>query len=283
MNKWLFIWLFAFLVLVKLSNPASAQSRFIIAGVWDTTDYYHDIIPDTAIVWHFGSTAYYQLDINNDSVDDFTFTSSTSWAAFLGNECVYLTAINGEFYALKNYYVRIFEPNDTIRNDSTWLGNASRRICYHTWKQCPPLCPGYGTYVNNSLHDKFLGVRYFMQSDTLYGWIRFSTSCGILITLQEWVINKPASSSGIGETKLTNSLIISPNPFRNETTLYSSTPLHLATLNIYNAQGKRVRQMKNVSGHAIPILRENLPAGLCFVHLTQQSSEPVTIKLIISD
>lgn len=285
MNRLIFIWLSAFLVLVKLSNPASAQSRFIIAGVWDTTDHYQDIVPDSVIkYWQ-----YYYLDVNDDSITDFIFAGRyTSVPLIWGKMELYISAVNGEVHAECgdpfHKCLKIYDFSDTIRNDNKWFGNTERTICYYEYYKSVAGNPGSMTYFRNGLNDKYLGIRYFIQSDTLYGWVMISTgNYPDNITLQEWAMNKPVSSSGIGESKLTNSLRISPNPFRNETTLYSLTPLHSATLNIYNARGKRVRQMKNVSGHTIPILRYDLPAGLYFLHLTQQSSEPVTIKLIISD
>lgn len=74
-----------------------------------------------------------------------------------------------------------------------------------------------------------------------------------------------------------------PNPFSDETTLRISTPLSNATLTVYNAFGKHVREIKTISRQSVPFSRGNLPAGVYVVRLMQNDTLIATEKLIICD
>jgi len=73
-----------------------------------------------------------------------------------------------------------------------------------------------------------------------------------------------------------------PNPFSLQTTLHTNRPLTNATLSIYNTFGQLVNQMNSISGQTINLQRDNLPAGLYFIHITQEN-KMICQKIIISD
>ncbi|QLH30392.1 MAG: T9SS type A sorting domain-containing protein [Candidatus Parvibacillus calidus] len=52
---------------------------------------------------------------------------------------------------------------------------------------------------------------------------------------------------------------------------------------VYNLQGQQVKQIKNISGQTVTLRRDNLPAGLYVIHLTQDNKTITTDKLIITD
>lgn len=74
-----------------------------------------------------------------------------------------------------------------------------------------------------------------------------------------------------------------PNPFSLQAVLNSGIPLKDATISMFNCFGQTVREIKNVSGQAITLYRDNLPGGLYFVRLTQNNQITGTVRLIITD
>ena len=86
----------------------------------------------------------------------------------------------------------------------------------------------------------------------------------------------------INETR--SSIInIFPNPFSTETTLQADNLFKNATLTIYNLYGQTVKQIDNLSGQTVTFYRDNLPSGLYFLRLTQDSKVIATDKLVITD
>ena len=80
-----------------------------------------------------------------------------------------------------------------------------------------------------------------------------------------------------------NKVSVSPNPFSIETIIKTNHELINASLTVYNINGKQVRQINNISGQAITLLRDNLPCGLYFVQLKQDYKIIATEKLAIKD
>lgn len=85
------------------------------------------------------------------------------------------------------------------------------------------------------------------------------------------------------ENKNNTTLLIYPNPFSSETTLQANENLKGVTLTVYNSYGQTVIQIKNISGQAITLHRDNLPSSLYFVRLTQDNQLITTNKLVITD
>ncbi|MEX0996194.1 MAG: T9SS type A sorting domain-containing protein [Flavobacteriaceae bacterium] len=90
------------------------------------------------------------------------------------------------------------------------------------------------------------------------------------------------STMGIDEME-TKKMSIFPNPFSNNTTLQSINELNNAILTVYNLQGQAVKEMKNISGQTTIINRNNLPAGLYIVRISQDNQILMTDKLLITD
>ncbi|HRP38235.1 MAG TPA: right-handed parallel beta-helix repeat-containing protein [Chitinophagales bacterium] len=76
---------------------------------------------------------------------------------------------------------------------------------------------------------------------------------------------------------------IFPNPFSTQTTLQTDIPLHNATLMVDNCFGQTITQIRNINGQTIVFNRDNLPSGLYFVRLMQDSKIIAAKKLIITD
>ncbi len=90
------------------------------------------------------------------------------------------------------------------------------------------------------------------------------------------------SSIGISEMTTESQFKVFPNPFSDITKIQSESAFHDATLTIFNPVGRVVMKMENISGHTITINRENLPAGIYYILLSQAYNSN-TAKLIITD
>lgn len=92
------------------------------------------------------------------------------------------------------------------------------------------------------------------------------------------------SLTSISEYSATEKQIsIFPNPFSLATTIQTNINLINVTLTIFDTYGNQVKQVKSLTGQKIILQRDNLPNGLYFIHLTQDSKIIETNKLIIVD
>jgi hypothetical protein len=88
------------------------------------------------------------------------------------------------------------------------------------------------------------------------------------------------SSHNIKSEKL--KLISSPNPFNTQTIVYTQEPLQNATLSMYNLFGQKVKEISHLVGQSITIFRDNLPAGLYSIQVTEKN-EVMEMKVLIVD
>ncbi len=88
--------------------------------------------------------------------------------------------------------------------------------------------------------------------------------------------------TGLNDKNLHGTLSAQPNPLVFETVLLADKRFNNATLNIYNAYGQEVKEIKNLSGQSITLQRDNLPSGLYILRLTE-NKQSFTTKLVIAD
>jgi hypothetical protein len=74
-----------------------------------------------------------------------------------------------------------------------------------------------------------------------------------------------------------------PIPFSTQTVIYTDNFLKNATLTVDNVLGQPVKQIKNISGQRIILHRDNLPGGLYFVRLTDDTEVISTLKIVVAD
>jgi large repetitive protein len=80
-----------------------------------------------------------------------------------------------------------------------------------------------------------------------------------------------------------NSISLSPNPFFSSSILQGDKVFTNATLTLYNTLGQQVRQVNNINGRTLNLLRDNLSSGIYFLQLKQENQTIGTDKLIIAD
>ena len=90
--------------------------------------------------------------------------------------------------------------------------------------------------------------------------------------------------SGVKLYSTTGNLSLAyPNPFSSKTSLQTNKHLENAVLKIYISAGQFVKEIKNLSGQAFTLFRDNLPCGLYFIRLTQDGEIIGTNKVLITD
>ena len=57
----------------------------------------------------------------------------------------------------------------------------------------------------------------------------------------------------------------------------------IAVIYPYNSFGQTVKEIKNISGQTVVLSRDNLPSGLYFVRLTEDSKTLSVDKLVITE
>lgn len=98
-------------------------------------------------------------------------------------------------------------------------------------------------------------------------------------------VNLNCTMTGIDDVlRPTNALMnIFPNPVNTFTTIQFIYPTHNAEINIYNVYGQEIKTIKNISGQEMKLFRDNLPSGLYFIRLTQDTKVISADKLVITD
>ncbi|MCB0380592.1 MAG: T9SS type A sorting domain-containing protein [Flavobacteriales bacterium] len=148
---------------------------------------------------------------------------------------------------------------------------------------------GNGTFTDST-------TTYFPQDEFREAW--FAKSLRLYDINQDGIIDiyfcrdnqdlifygHSSTVSSINEINQNKSdFIVFPNPLSIQTTLRSDNSLHNATLTVYNLSGQQIKQIKNINGQTISLQRDNLPSGLYFIRLTEDSKVIATEKLIIMD
>lgn len=80
-----------------------------------------------------------------------------------------------------------------------------------------------------------------------------------------------------------NQLAMYPNPFSSQATLRLDNAIQKGTISVYNSYGQLVKEMKNISGKAFTIERDNLASGLYFVRLTTDNKTIATTSILVND
>lgn len=222
--------------------------------------------------------ATFTLDLNNDTVDDFIFYFGTG---------IMCSPLQNNAYS-GNFVGGLHLP---------WALAASNTIC-------EPLATWYGTNYPGTLAigsssgywvgatNKYMALKLIVGSNTYYGWARLDIlSSSGSFTIKDYAYESTPNAciqsgqTGLGYVENASKKVVSvvPNPFNNATTLQVNDNLKDATLTIYNSYGQIVKQVNSISGNLISISRENLPSGLYFITLTEETKTIALEKLIITD
>jgi hypothetical protein len=88
---------------------------------------------------------------------------------------------------------------------------------------------------------------------------------------------------GIRKNELSPAIVVSPNPFSNETKIHFSEPVKQPEFRIFNTQGQCVKSNLSGNGNAFSISRDELPTGIYFLQVISEGKPIATERLIITD
>ncbi len=225
----------AFIVTAMLFS-ASANAQII----------YTDIIPDTTF-----NVSIYNLDLNNDGIDDFKFGGGINacppiFSPLQGvKSSVYISVLNGNTVASSTYPLAM-NLNDIISSGLTWFTGSLRTVN-------TGVCTNYGgsTYGNwTGLTDNYLGLKLIVGPDTYYGWLRMQVyvsqtqAKGII---KEYAYNTmpnqpilagQTTTTGIAENSFASSINLFPNPAENHLTIALGSNTKKVEITIADITGK---------------------------------------------
>ena len=227
--------------------------------------------------------ATYNLDLNNDSVVDFTMYFGGG-SGIAGVQCAPQN---------NNAYLGDFVNGTHL----PWALNSSTSICATstTW---------YGTNYPGTLGlgsttgywpgatDKYLALKLIVGTNTYYGWARFDVyETSTSFTLKDYAYESTPNAcilsgqTGLGtlENAINHPISIYPNPMVSSTTLVIDQPLDKATLTIYNSFGQAVKKIENISSQTFSLSRDSLEKGVYLLKFTEENQTIAVTKLVIKD
>lgn len=189
---------------------------------------YKDVNPDstTETPWPIPiNTKTYQLDLNNDGVNDFGIVTFTlMWRAvpyFGGSIYEYVKPLNGnKVFVDSNQYSAQLSFGDLITNSSNWFSDSSslKKECWNNGGGFP--CTTSGIWDKDSI--RYLGLKIIAGANDYFGWVRLKIIInGAYHGNSQWTIYDYAYNSTpnqfilAGDTGLgfTGAISIRNNPF----------------------------------------------------------------------
>jgi hypothetical protein len=122
----------------------------------------------------------------------------------------------------------------------------------------------------------------FYSLATMGDYIYAGTGAGITTTntVFKFKYNTLSSASNFAGRDL--QAYVYPNPFSQHTSIYFAENLQNAGLQLYNLMGQQVASMSNINGSEVILKRNELPAGIYLLRITQGFQTIFTQKVIIS-
>jgi hypothetical protein len=246
--------------IIAISDP-----NYFKVGQVNGNGIFHTSLDTTLSAYSF-PTPTYELDINNDGINDINFICSEDHA--LSYEYYYIQAIG-----INNTRIAILdsESPDTLHmgfplcNHLSWKDTCDY-LYYYYYHNSPP------TYKNiwHQIENAYLGVQLINGNDTIYAWIRIYVNASEL-TIFEYAYQNQSYS--INEIENINNITIYPNPSSDYMIIdfpnYSSDKKQ--SIKIYNSYGKQIKTHSLKSNKDI-IQINDLDPGTYFIKIDKQNT-----------
>jgi hypothetical protein len=108
-------------------------------------------------------------------------------------------------------------------------------------------------------------------------------SVGVLYNASSSAMGCSLISTGLISNNMSSVLVIYPNPLSTETTLKTSRILNDASIQLFNAFGQQVKQLRNLSGNNFTMFRDNLQSGIYFLKLMEGNKIIANEKLVVGE
>ena len=169
------------------------HAQSIVAGEFDANEFYYDFVPNHLLLVpdpvNFDGDSLY-IDMNNDGIDDVWIQLYThdggnwSYTRFarvspLGNTQIAGGVVDTCFancpppdFVNTKILVAAFDSTELINANTNWT-NSSGELTFNEWNATVPNTCGYTCTGGDFGFDfRYIGIRVFAASDTLYGWIK---------------------------------------------------------------------------------------------------------------
>jgi hypothetical protein len=171
---------------------------------------YTDIIPDSVFSAANGTLS---VDLNNDSIIDFYLTTSSKTITSTGcggskvNKYLSVTPANSNnsVFNTLNLPAALALNSSIDSNSQFWKNTASQKMAADTFlcTSSGPGFPGGGRprWVNSgsgnfrNIANKCLAVRFYVDTQLYYGWIRFSITTNLTVTLKDYAYQSNGTPS----------------------------------------------------------------------------------------
>jgi hypothetical protein len=265
----------------------------ISAGQAGTGNYYSIVVDDTTIA-PFNGYADYNLDINADGVNDYTISACRCSGLGGGAPVNFITPLNnnqvcfgfvdscfggpGNTYISSAEMTHAFTYNEQIDALAAWQ-NTPVYLLWSPWGVITVAGQMYSFSCSSNVFNSdslYLGVRTFVGSDTLYGWVQIKNISGPGFIVKDFattIFNVGISEhDGSGEN-----YFLYPNPAKEEIILDIRQKCRIS---IFNSLGKEVITA-DINPGKNPINIRELSRGGYFVKITTEQS--VYLSKIIAD
>ena len=264
------------LLIICFLLSLASKAQFIITGQHSSNDSYVDLIPD--VVLNPGcqppGTVNFYIDLDGDGTDDFYLQSYCASYSMQATSFSQIIALNGNQVVYDHYYycytgrdlcasgplAKSLYLNDTINNESVWGEYSTMFFNYHFWDSYQ--------YCHCTVQNDFnyVGVRIFTPHDTLYGWIRIS-STQYSLNIYEYACNINTHVN-INEHEILTK--IHPNPSNGIFNLELDNSKGNVNLELLNIEGNTVSKdsyFYSIGSSVVKFDISNLMKGIYFLKI----------------
>lgn len=220
---------------------------------------------------------------SNQAVNGITFHPTNTDTIFIGKEGSIHRSVNKgvtwtTVYTTPNYeyiYSVVYDPNNSNTLYAAGAINGENEIV-RIFRSTDG-----GSNWNEWYQETFPGSDKQVISMLMYN----TTLC--LLTRDHssnltGVYKLDATTASVAKLAQNENLHIFPNPFAHETTIRAEKPFTNAELTITNSLGETVKHIREISGVALTLSREELPNGVYMIRITDDA-ESYMQKLILTD
>lgn len=272
-----------------------------MAGQNGSGVHFYDFVPDTTIFgMHNQNAGLVNIDINGDNIIDFSISACNCSGLGGGGPNISITPLNNNeissshifscYTPSSNIFVGTAQMafshhfNDTIDAQEQWISSIAF-LNYRRWGVLFDSTGGHSYSCADSTFlystSSYIGVRAFVSTDTVYGWIKVKEVRNVsstAITVEEY--GGIRLVTGIKENSNKSSYLIYPNPSSNsfniEISSFDNNPIGFA---IFDLLGRKLLE-KELSDGFSNIDVSNLPSGTYFARFqSEKHSETKTIVI----
>ncbi len=261
------------LLLVALITVTGYTQHLIVGDTIHSN--YHNI-PDTTLPFVVKDVSKFDIDIDNDQIDDIRFTKAHASSPSFGQITYKAVSLNTvQFVGIvdsNHSEIDTLSKNTEISENLNW-NNSSLLYTNFNSHIPPPWGPEsyeYGICVGDIL---FIGFRKIHETDTIYGWFH--------LDMRDFTILSYATdqnSISIEEINTNNRLLAYPNPV--ETNLSFTASEQIETIDIYNVAGTKINSYHIHSKHS-NIDVADIPKGVYMFRFIGRKGKALGVKKII--